>query len=208
MVLDFVYRISTTKSRTMGTMGEIKKELAVVALSTSESSQGNYALILEDTETRKRMPIIVGQFEAQAIAVTMERMQPTRPMTHDLLKNVLAALGARLKEVTIHSLIDGVFYSALSLEKEDKSIIEMDSRTSDAITLAVRFEVPIYTFENIIEEACILSDSQLMRYKKGSLAEYTLEELEELLEKIITKEDYKSAARIRDLIEKRKKNKG
>lgn len=183
---------------------EVKKELAVVALSSSESSQGNYALILEDTESRKRMPIIIGQFEAQAIAITMERMQPVRPMTHDLVKNILSTLQVTLKSILIHSLIDGVFYSKLSLEKSDGSLIEMDSRTSDAIALAVRFDAPIYTFDSIIEEAGILADIQLMRYKKGSLAEYTLEELEELLAKIIAKEDYKSAARIRDLIEKRK----
>lgn len=184
--------------------GDVKKELAVVALSSSESSQGNYSLILEDTESRKRMPIIIGQFEAQAIAVTMERMQMQRPMTHDLTKTIIETLDAQLKEIIIHTLIDGVFYSYLILQKADGSIIQLDSRTSDAIALAVRFNVPIFTYEPIIEEAGILADIQLMRYKKGSLAEYTLEELEDLLSKIIAKEDYKSAARIRDLIEKRK----
>ena len=199
-----VFRHRNTTSRKTVKMGDIKKELAVVALSSSESSQGNYALILEDTVSRKRMPIIIGQFEAQAIAITMERMQPVRPMTHDLLKNALTALDAKLKDVLIHALIDGVFFSKLTLEKADGTLVTVDSRTSDAIALAVRFEVPIYTYDTIIEEAGILADSQLMRYKKGSLAEYTLAELEELLEKIIAKEDYKSAARIRDLIEKRK----
>lgn len=182
----------------------IKKEIAVVALSDSESSPGNYALILEDTESRKRMPIIIGGAEAQAIAVTMERMMPVRPLTHDLMKNTLIALGAKIKEVLIHSLVEGVFHATLLVIKADGTSIEIDARTSDAIALAVRFEVPIFTYQHIIDEAGILADSLLVPYKKGSLAEYSIAELQELLEKIIAKEDYQSAARVRDLIEKRK----
>lgn len=188
-------------------MSRIKKELAVVALSDSGSQPNSYALILEDTDTNRHIPIIIGVAEAQAIAVTMERMQPVRPLTHDLMKNTLDALGVKLKEVLIHSLIDGVFHAVLHLEKEDKTLLQIDARTSDAIALAVRFNAPITAYDNVIEEAGILSDSFWGKHKKGAFANYTLEELEDLLKKVVEKEDYESAVRIRELI-RRKRNEG
>ena len=181
-----------------------KRELAVAAMSTSESQPGNYALILEDMEDRRRMPIIIGAFEAQAIAIAVERMQPARPLTHDLLKSMLDALGAKLKEVLIHNLVDGVFHSRLLITQADGALLELDARTSDAVALAVRCDAPIFTFGHVIEEAGILADSILARQKKGSLAAYSLAELEDLLEKVIEKEDYESASRIRDYIRRRK----
>jgi bifunctional DNase/RNase len=185
-------------------MGQLKKELSVVALSASESHPGNYALILEDTITRRRIPMIIGLFEAQAIAIAMERMQPARPMTHDLLKNSMVALGAKLQEVLIHSLQDGVFHASLLVQTIDKEILSIDARSSDAIALAVRFGAPIFAYEEVIEEAGLLSEIFLPNLKKGSLAEYNIAELEALLERVLEKEDFESAARIRDLIERRK----
>ena len=187
-------------------MSQIKKELAVVALSDSASQPNSYALILEDTDTNRRMPIIIGANEAQAIALMMERMLPVRPLTHDLMKNTLDALEVKLKEVLIHSLIEGVFHSALFLEKSDGTSIQIDARTSDAIALAVRFNAPIMAYENVIAEAGILSDSFWAKHNKGSLADYSLEELEDLLKKVVEKEDYESAVRIRELINRRKNN--
>jgi uncharacterized protein len=183
---------------------QIKKELAIVALSDSASQANSYALILEDTETNRRIPIIIGLSEAQAIAVTMERMQAIRPLTHDLMKNTLDALGVKLKEVLIHSLIEGVFHAVLILEKEDGSLLQIDSRTSDAIALAVRCNTPIVAYDNVIEEAGILSESFWATHKKGSFADYSVEDLEDLLKKVIEKEDYESAVRIREVINRRK----
>ena len=185
-------------------MYDTKKELAVVALSTSESNPGNYALILEETETRRRIPMIIGAAEAQAIAITMEQMKPARPLTHDLFKNTLAALEVELVEVLIHSLVDQIFHASLLLKKNDGTQLTIDSRASDAIAMAVRFNAPIYTFQFVVEEAGILADVFFANNKKGSLAEYSLPELEELLERVLAKEDYESAARIRDLIERRR----
>ncbi len=175
-----------------------------MALSDSASQPNSYALILEDTDTNRRIPIIIGIGEAQAIAVTMERMQPARPLTHDLMKNTLDALGVKLKEVLIHSLLDGVFHAAIVLEKEDKTLLQIDARTSDAVALAVRFNAPILAYDNVIEEAGILSDSFWAKHKKGSFADYSIEDLEDLLKKVVEKEDFESAVRIREVIKRRK----
>lgn len=181
-----------------------KKELAIVALSSSASQPNNYVLILEDLEQQRRIPIIIGMPEAQSIAIAMEQMQPARPLTHDLLKNTIDALGGILKEVVIHELLDEVFYAHLVIQKYDGTIVELDARSSDAIALAVRCGVPVFSFETVIAAAGILANSIAGRQIGGSLAQYSLAELEDLLEKVITKEDYESASRIRDYIERRK----
>ncbi len=181
-----------------------KKELAIVALSASESQPGNYVLILEELEQQRRIPIIIGMPEAQSIAVAMEQMQPVRPLTHDLLKSTIDALGGILKEVLIHDLLDGVFHARLILQKHDKVMLEIDARTSDAIALAVRCGVPVYSYEHVILAAGVLADSLAGRQMGGSLAKYSLEELEDLLLKVIAKEDYESASKIRDYIDKRR----
>jgi hypothetical protein len=181
-----------------------KKELAIVALSSSASQPNNYVLILEDLEQQRRIPIIIGAPEAQSIAIAMEQMQPARPLTHDLLKNTIDILGGTLKEVVIHELLDEVFYARLVIQKHDGASVELDARSSDAIALAVRCGVPVFSFENVIAEAGILANSIAGRQIGGSLAQYSLEELETLLEKVITKEDYESASKIRDYIERRK----
>jgi hypothetical protein len=181
-----------------------KKELAIVALSTSESQPGNYVLILEDLEQQRRIPVIIGMAEAQAIAIAMEQMQPARPLTHDLLKNVMDALGGVLQEVIIYQLADGVFYAQLMLLRAGGDLVEVDARTSDAIALAVRCGVPVYSFENVIQEAGLLADTMAGHQMGGSLAKYSLSELEDLLAKVIAKEDYESASKIRDYIQKRR----
>ncbi len=180
-----------------------KQEVSIIALAESESKKDYYVLILEESKSKKRIPIIVGNQEAQAIAIHLERLQPARPLTHDLFKNVISELGATLKAVLIHRLENDIFHSIITLQKSDKSLLEIDARSSDAIALAIRFSSPIYVSESVLESAGYEIDEKGIE-KKGSYAEYTLEELEELLDKILKKEDYESAARLRDAIERRK----
>ena len=181
----------------------VKKELIVVGLSESKSQPGSYALILEEDDSRYRIPVIIGTFEAQAIAVAMEQMQPARPLTHDLMAQLLDGMGGRLQEMLIHSLVDGVFYAQLLILKPDSKLITLQARTSDAVALAIRCGAPIYAYDTVIEEAGLLADIWQTVQKKGSFSAYSLEELEVLLQKLIDKEDYESAARIRNIIESR-----
>ncbi|MFM7431241.1 MAG: bifunctional nuclease family protein, partial [Flammeovirgaceae bacterium] len=175
-----------------------KKELYVVGLSSSVSQDGkNYALVLQELKGERKMPILIGSAEGQAIALVMEKLKTKRPITHDLFKTVIDGLGGRLKEVVIHAIESGVFYSKLILLNTAHEQIEVDARPSDAIALAVRFNCPIYSYEFIINEAAVVEDLGKLKLKKGSFAEYTLEELEELLASILKKEDYESAARVR-----------
>lgn len=179
-----------------------KYEVSVIALAESESKKGYYVLILEETKSKKRIPIIVGNQEAQAIAIHLERLQPARPLTHDLFKNVILQLGASIKEILIHNLENDIFHSLILLQTLDKNFLEIDARSSDAIALAIRFSCPIYVSESVLESAGYEIDEKGIE-KKGSYAEYTLDELEELLDKILKKEDYESAARVRDAIKRR-----
>lgn len=181
-----------------------KFEVLVIALAESESKKGYCVLILEEINSKKRIPIIVGNQEAQAIAIHLERLQPARPLTHDLFKNVVAQLGSTLKEVFIHRLENDIFFANLILQTNEKTILEIDARASDAIALAIRFSSPIYVSESVLENTGYEIDEKGIE-KKGSYAEYTLEELEELLTKILKKEDYESASRVRDAIDRRKK---
>jgi uncharacterized protein len=180
-----------------------KIELTIAALSSSESQAGNYVLILEDQEGKRRIPIIIGQSEAQSIAIAIEQMKPIRPMTHDLMLNLIQAMGGKLKEIQIHRLDDGYFYADLVLEKEGLEL-RIDARPSDAIALAIRCDAPIFTYNSVIEESGIWTESLEVRQKKGSLAEYSLLELEDLLLRVIAKEDFESASKIRDYIEQRR----
>ena len=179
----------------------------------------NYAVVLGEKDGVRRLPIVIGGFEAQAIAVAMERMQPNRPLTHDLFKDTLDTFEIELKEVIINNLIDGIFYARLVCIK-DGEVIEIDSRTSDALAMAVRFECPMYTYEFILEAAgVILEDSEEMVEKEpvttqstskgtksfsSSLNSYSLEELENLLNEVLSEEDYEKAAQIRDELKRRK----
>ncbi|MDZ4844110.1 MAG: bifunctional nuclease family protein [Chitinophagales bacterium] len=204
-----------------------KIPLEIVALSHSITQTQSYAVVLEETAGKRRLPIVIGGFEAQAIAVALEKMPTTRPLTHDLLRNMFNTFGMELVEIVINNLKEGIFYALLVCKVGDR-IEEIDSRTSDAIALAVRFNCPIYTYEFILDSAGIIMDEQMtgsenMPAKKekveisaatevepdsaltnmGKLSE---KQLNELLNKVLKMEDYEKAIRIRDEIERRKKS--
>ncbi len=194
-----------------------KIELEIVALSHSITQTHSYAVVLGEVNGLRRLPIVIGGFEAQAIAVALERMQPSRPLTHDLMKNFMNAFNVELQEIIINDLQEGIFYSKL-ICTTDNDTVEIDSRTSDALALAVRFGCPIYTLEHIIESAGILMDDQAAGKKKKSepvgieeigsgsedLSTMNLEELQILLNDVLEHEDYIRAITIRDEINKRK----
>ena len=198
-----------------------KIELEIVALSHSITQTHSYAVVLGEVNGLRRLPIVIGGFEAQAIAVALEKMQPSRPLTHDLMKNFLNAFAIDLHEIIICDLQEGIFYSKLVCSSENDTI-EIDSRTSDALALAVRFGCPIYTYENILESAGILmEDTEKSGKKKKTKQEaivesdgptgnedlktMTLEELNHLLNEVLDSEDYIRAIAIRDEINSRKK---
>src|SRR5256885_12443355 len=134
-----------------------KIELEIVALSHSITQTHSYAVVLGEINGLRRLPIVIGGFEAQAIAVALERMQPSRPLTHDLMKNFMHAFNVELMEIIINDLQEGIFYSKLICVNEHDTV-EIDSRTSDALALAVRFGCPIYTYDHILESAGILME--------------------------------------------------
>ena len=182
-------------------------ELGIVALSHSMTQSHNYAVVLGEQKGQRRLPIVIGSFEAQAIAVAMERMVPNRPLTHDLFKNTLDTFGIQLREVVINNLLDGIFYSRLICIKNGE-MFEIDSRTSDAIAMAVRFECPIYTYDFILEAAGIILDdqdeeaSQPVRTTAGialdsdALEAYSADALSQRLQEVLDAEDYEMAAKI------------
>lgn len=195
-----------------------KIELEIIAISHSITQTQSYAVVLGEVNGSRRLPIVIGGFEAQAIAVALEKMNPSRPLTHDLMKNFLIAFGIDLHEVIINDLQEGVFYSKLVCSNENDTI-EIDSRTSDAIAMAVRFGCPIYTFEHILQNAGILleesEDAKRKKEGEGSLEEeikktghedlkqMTLPELNHLLNEVLESEDYIRAIAIRDEINSR-----
>ena len=195
-----------------------KIPLEIVALSHSVTHSHNYAVILGEINGRRRLPVVIGGFEAQAIAVAMEGMVPTRPLTHDLFKNTLDSFNIEVKEVIINNLLDGVFHARLICEMKGEAV-EIDSRTSDAIAMAVRFDCPVYTYEFILEQAGIVleesdepqeepegkSPRKRRARKRASVpySEQSLDELNELLEQVISQEDYEKAAQIRDELNRR-----
>lgn len=189
-----------------------KLQLDIVALSHSVTQSHNYAVVLGETEGNRRLPIVIGGFEAQAIAVAIEKMSPNRPLTHDLFKNTLDSFGIQLTEIVINNLLDGIFYAKMVCVK-DGEVIEIDSRTSDAIAMAVRFSCPIYTFEFIMEAAGVVLEGDAKgeekmvkkaKPKKQSYETMSVAELNGVLNELIDNEDYEKAARIRDEINKRK----
>lgn len=181
-------------------------ELTIIAISSSESQKGNYVVVFEEIGGFRRLTVIVGKFEAQSIAMTLENMIPSRPLTFDLFYNTLDQLGVKLNKIVIKEIKDDVFYAQLMIEQEGK-VLKIDSRTSDAIALAVRFEAPIYACNDVMEEASIVleSPSSAFTNKRGKLEDYSLEELERILTQLLKKEDYRSAVKIRNAIKKKKK---
>src|SRR5271154_5869037 len=186
-------------------------ELEIVALSHSITQTHSYAVVLGEVNGLRRLPIVIGGFEAQAIAVALEKMHPSRPLTHDLMKNFMGAFDIDLQEIIICDLQEGIFYSKLICTNEHNTV-EIDSRTSDALALAVRFGCPIFTYENILESAGILMEDSATKKKKtitttttegGSrddLKSLSLEELNTLLGEVLEQEDYIRAIAIRDEI--------
>ena len=194
-----------------------KIELEIIALSHSITQTHSYAVVLGEANGLRRLPIVIGGFEAQAIAVALENMKPSRPLTHDLMKNFMNAFGVVLQEIIISDLQEGIFYSKLVCHTENDTI-EIDSRTSDALALAVRFSCPIYTYEHIIANAGILMEDSADKKRKSEavggidentdnrddLSSMSLEELQTLLDDVLEHEDYIRAIAIRDEMNKRK----
>lgn len=198
-------------------MSSTKLELEIVALSHSVTQSHSYAVVLGEVNGVRKLPIVIGGFEAQAIAVALENMQPTRPLTHDLMKNLMSSFNLVLNEVLIHRIHEGIFYSKLICQSPIETI-EIDSRTSDALALAVRFDAPIYTFESILDSAGLQMDENgpkptevddkksktKISGSKNDLSSLSISELQNMLESVLDKEDYIRAAQIRDEINSRK----
>lgn len=194
-----------------------KIRLNILGLSVSQTQSGAYALVLAEENGERRIPIIIGPVEAQAIAIQLEGLKPPRPLTHDLIKNIAFAFDIALIEVTIYKLEEGIFYSELLCEMGGKEV-RIDSRTSDAVALALRFRCPIYTSEEILKKAGIvltqddeespvrsLLDDDYEEPGVSSYSQYSSDELQELLNDAIQNEDYEKASIIRDEMKKREK---
>ncbi len=201
--------------RQVFTMRKIR--LNILGLSVSQTQSGAYALVLAEEGGDRRIPIIIGPVEAQAIAIQLEGLKPPRPLTHDLIKNIAKAFNMALLEVNIYKLEEGIFYSELLCEMDGKEV-RIDSRTSDAVALAIRFRCPIYTTETILQKAGIVLESEEMDaagqdssagsssfHGDSPYEKYSREELEELLKQAVTNEDYEKASVIRDEIKRRRK---
>jgi len=192
-----------------------KVKLEIIGLSYSQTQSGAYALVLAEAGGKRRLPIIIGGFEAQAIAIELEKMTPTRPLTHDLFKSFAVAFSIEVKEVLIYNLIEGIFYSKLICEK-DGLVTEIDARTSDAIAIGVRFNCPVYTFESILASAGILLDEnatdeismiedepKIEEIEDETPENLSVQELEKQLNEALENENYELASKLRDLINKK-----
>lgn len=192
-----------------------KLKLDIIGLSYSQTQSGAYALVLGEVSGRRRLPIIIGGFEAQAIAIEIEKMTPSRPLTHDLFKAFAEAYRINIQEIIIYNLVDGIFYSKL-ICSDGKKNIEIDARTSDAIALAVRFECPIYTYEFILDSAGIVIEGndfvfldniepvEETKLVPATFTSFSEEELQSKLQEALNEEAYEKAAKIRDELNKRK----
>jgi len=196
-----------------------KIELDIVGLSYSQTQSGAYALVLGEINGRRRLPIIIGSFEAQAIAIEIEKMTPSRPLTHDLFKTFAQAYHIQIQEIIIYNLIDGIFFAKL-ICSDGKKTVEIDARTSDAIAMAVRFSCPINTYEFILSTAGIVIEGNDFAYLEninepqeekvgtasasGNYTTISTEELKTMLQEALAEESYEKAAKIRDELKKRK----
>jgi bifunctional DNase/RNase len=193
-----------------------KIKLVISGLSYSQTQSGAYALMLTEVGGKRKLPIVIGGFEAQAIAVELEKMKPNRPLTHDLFKSFAVAFEVEIKEIVIYNFDEGIFYAKIICEK-DGVTTEIDSRTSDAIAIGVRFDCPIYTFDKILEDAGTLIDDEFdqedlsnfedevdeFENATETLSLSSTEDLEKLLKEAIENEDYESASKIRDELKNR-----
>ncbi len=197
-----------------------KIELKVVGLSYSQTQTGAYALILKEKSGKRRLPIIIGGAEAQAIAIPLEKMTPSRPLTHDLFKSFLDNFDVKMHEVIIYNLVEGIFFAKIICEQNKKKF-EIDARSSDAVAIALRCDKPIYTHDFILSSAGIIIDSEdtnadgddieefstsdISTTSKGTIDGKSTEDLEKELDTALEKEEYEKASRLRDEIKKRKK---
>ncbi|GLU52363.1 MULTISPECIES: bifunctional nuclease family protein [Dyadobacter] len=196
-----------------------KIKLEILGLSPSQSQAGSFALVLGEELGNRRLPIIIGVFEAQAIAVQIENIVPNRPMTHDLFKSFAEGMNYTLKEIVISDLKEGIFYAKIVC-KDSLREVEIDARPSDAIAIGLRFDIPIYTYEAILSEAGIISSSLTEDEEDGDeeavketlqsrgslmdqLRDLSFDELQRMLDDALSKEDYEKAAKIRDEMSKR-----
>ncbi len=195
-----------------------KIKLDIVGLSYSQTKSGAYALVLGEVGGRRRLPIIIGSFEAQAIAIEIEKMVPSRPLTHDLFKSFAQAYAIDIKEIIIYNLVDGIFYAKL-ICSDGKKVVEIDARTSDAIAMAVRFDCAIYTYEFILSTASIVIEGNDFVYLENmsdateekavtpatsGYSSLSVDELKSKLQEALTDEAYEKAAKIRDELNRRK----
>lgn len=192
-----------------------KIPLRILGQARSDSAPEHYIVILEDGRDARRLPIIIGPFEAQAIAIGLEGIDTGRPMTHDLLKNTIAAFNGSLDEVVIDSIESGVFHAKLECTDASQQPFTIDARSSDAIAMAVRFDCPIYTYQNVLDEAGIdAEDTEIIEEGEETepaappkpLKEQTPTELKNLLDRALEREDYESAAKIRDVLKQKGSN--
>jgi bifunctional DNase/RNase len=195
-----------------------KIKLDIVGLSYSQTQSGAYALVLGEVSGRRRLPIIIGSFEAQAIAIEIEKMTPSRPLTHDLFKNFAQSYNILIQEIIIYNLVDGIFYAKL-ICSDGKKVVEIDARTSDAIAMAVRFDCAIYTYEFILSTAGIVIEGNDFVYLENmadateeksvtaatsGYSSLSTDELKTKLAEALTDEAYERAAKIRDELNRRK----
>ena len=189
----------------------IKIELILHGLEYGKTSAGAYLLLLKEKEGRRRMPIVIGGPEAQAIAVVLENMKPQRPFTHDTFKNVLDAFHLRLKEILVYNLVDGIFYAKL-IVTDGITEHEIDSRSSDAIAMAVRYNAPIFVYNFILDKASMPIepiDDELLEEEvseissENDLSKMSIADLNQKLKTALETEDYESASRFRDEINRR-----
>ena len=207
-----------SKSEEMNKIG-----LEIIGLSYSQTQSGAYALVLGEKVGNRRLPIIIGGFEAQAIAIELENMTPSRPLTHDLFKTFATTFDINIKEVLIYNLVEGIFFAKLICIKDGKEV-EIDARTSDAIALAVRFNCPVYTFEFILSSAGIILDEEsdslefetdntsgeskveMSDDNTNDLTKKSVADLDKILNEALQQEDYERASIIRDEMNKRQSN--
>ncbi|MDX1665587.1 MAG: bifunctional nuclease family protein [Saprospiraceae bacterium] len=185
-----------------------KIELSIDALAQNEAQNNSFVVILKEEGGDRRLPVVIGGFEAQAIAIAVEGIQPNRPMTHDLFRNTLSELGVDLVEIIISKLSQGIFYASLVCKQIDGSVLQLDSRTSDAIALAVRFGCPIFTVAEVMDKAGIQWGQEEEKKEKEipkdqPLTSYSEEDLRKLLDEALETENYERAAEIRDELKRR-----
>lgn len=191
--------------------------LEIVGLSYSHTQTGAYALVLGEAQGKRRLPIIIGGFEAQAIAIELEKMTPSRPLTHDLFKSFAKEFSIEVTEVIIYNLVEGIFFAKL-ICSNGTNVVEIDARTSDAIALAVRFNCPINTYEFILSQAGIILDEdalavgqetpqlEMVENEEPDYLKKSAEELKQMLDTALMDEDYEKASKIRDELNNRKKS--